>query len=68
MHRLPVLVCPKLPGLVGSVGFGVAWVGRVPGRLRADVVDVLLFGFWWASGFKGGAADCVLLRVVGETS
>ena len=38
---------------VGSVGFGVAWVGRVPGRLRDDVVDVLLFGFWWASGFKG---------------
>ena len=43
-----------------SVGFGVAWVGRVQGRLRDDVVDVLLFGFWWVSGFKG--ARLLILR------
>ena len=55
---------------VGSVGFGVAWVGRVPGRLRADVVDVLLFGFWWVSGFgqtllfilRGSDSPPVLVR------
>ena len=41
-------------GPIGRVGwFRVAWVGRVQGRLRADVVDVLLFGFWRASEFKG---------------
>ena len=40
---------------VGSVGFGVAWVGRVPGRLRADVVLVHLFGCFRGFGVFEGA-------------